>query len=226
MAFDNQELILAFFKAGATDYLTKPFIEEELLARCQIHLQARLYSRQLEKLNLQLRHLADRDGLTDVYNRRFFQEALQKQFHDAKQSKLELSCILLDLDFFKKVNDQCGHLFGDHVLIEFAALLLMNVGKTDIVARYGGEEFILLLPGKDLQQAQKVAEAIRVATEGHSYSDGTQERQVTASIGVASLRVHVPEQPDHFINMVDEALYEAKSNGRNRVCVYTTDTTA
>jgi two-component system, cell cycle response regulator len=218
--FDNQDLILAFFKAGATDYLTKPFIEEELLARCQIHLQARLYSRQLEKLNLQLGYLADRDGLTDVYNRRFFQEALQKQFHDAKRAKLELSCILLDLDFFKKVNDECGHGFGDLVLVEFAKILQKTTRQKDIVARYGGEEFILLLPGKSIQQASEVAETIRSLAATNIYSDGNQERQVTVSVGVSSLTTDTPEQPDRFVGMADEAMYLAKENGRNKVCVF------
>ncbi len=118
------------------------------------------------------------------------------------------------------VNDQCGHAFGDLVLIEFSALLQIKVADLGIAARYGGEEFIILLPGKDREQTLKVAENIRQSAEGHTYSDGKQQRTVTASIGVSSIITNQAASPDQLVTMADEALYQAKDTGRNQACVF------
>ncbi|MBU0664499.1 MAG: diguanylate cyclase [Proteobacteria bacterium] len=222
-AFDDLDLLLSLFKSGATDYLHKPFIEEELLARVEIHLRARQYINQVEKLNKKLAHLASRDGLTTLYNRRYFQEALDREFTSAIRHHLELSCILIDLDFFKKINDSCGHAFGDLVLQEFATILSTRSRESDICARYGGEEFIVLLPHTNLESALLFAEEIRSSLELHVFKDTEHRRQISCSIGVASLQDHTPINEDKLVNMADKALYDAKKLGRNQVRRYSAE---
>ncbi|MFH2124633.1 MAG: diguanylate cyclase [Pseudomonadota bacterium] len=219
-AFDDMDLLLSLFKSGATDYLHKPFIEEELLARVEIHLRARQYINQVEDLNKKLVHLASRDGLTDLYNRRYFQEALFREFASATDNQLELSCLLLDLDFFKKVNDSCGHAFGDLVLREFAAILTTKSRKSDICARYGGEEFVVILPHTNLQSALLIAESIRSSVNLHDFKNPQHSRRISCSIGVASLSSQNLDTGDKLVSMADRALYQAKKNGRNQVQVY------
>ncbi|KAF0190222.1 MAG: two-component system cell cycle response [Desulfobulbaceae bacterium] len=219
-AFSEKELVLSFFKAGVTDYLYKPFIEEELIARVEIHLRARRYVKQVEELNKKLEYLASRDGLTGLYNRRYLQEALDREFALAVRHCHEFSCLILDLDYFKKINDSCGHAFGDLVLEEFAAILRIQSRKTDICARYGGEEFVVLLPHTNLESAAICAEKIRAAAELHIYQDAQHSRQVCCSIGVASLKAHTPDNGDRLVDMADKALYQAKEHGRNQVRVY------
>lgn len=217
---DDMDLLLSLFKSGATDYLHKPFIEEELLARVEIHLRARQYINKVEDLNKKLAHLASRDGLTDLYNRRYFQEALLREFASATDNQLELSCILLDLDLFKKINDSCGHAFGDLVLREFATILTTKSRESDICARYGGEAFVVILPHTNLESALLVAESIRSLVNLHVFKNPQHSRQLSCSIGVASLRTQNPDNGDKLVSMADKALYQAKKNGRNQVQIY------
>jgi two-component system, cell cycle response regulator len=219
-AFDDRDSTLEFFKAGASDYLRKPFIEEELQAKIEIHLRAKKYVNELEKLNKKLENLAIRDGLTGLFNRRYFKEEFDKQFLQAARYNHELSCILLDIDFFKKINDTYGHAFGDLVLVQFSEILKKRVRKTDVAARYGGEEFIVMLPSTNGAGAATVAESIRSVISQHVFSDGTTNIHVNISAGISSLKADNPESPDKLVSFADEALYTAKENGRNRVCRY------
>lgn len=219
-SIDSKETILDFFRVGASDYLSKPFIEEEFRARIVTHLRNRKYVKQLEYLNYRLQYQAEHDGLTGIYNRGYFQSELGGLFAHCKHTGQELTCILMDLDFFKQVNDNFGHAFGDLVLIEFSKLLSRNRRNSDIAARYGGEEFVVLLPDTNLEDGVAIAEQIRTTAEGHIYSDGKTELQVTASFGVASLQNHNPNNPDKLLSMADAALYEAKEHGRNKVMIY------
>ena len=219
-AISNAEIILSFFKSGATDYLSKPFIREELLARVEVQLRARQYVKQVEKLNQRLEYLANHDELTGIYNRRYFQEILEQKFAKAVRCDSELSCLFLDLDYFKKINDAYGHTFGDQVLEEFAAIIRISSKKSDICARYGGEEFVVLLPQTNLDSAVSCAEMIRAKTESHAFQDGQYLRQVTCSIGVASFQVHKPDSGKKLVGMADTALYAAKQQGRNQVGIY------
>lgn len=219
-AFDDRDSTLEFFKAGASDYLRKPFIEEELQAKIEIHLRAKKYVNELEKLNKKLENLAVRDGLTGLFNRRYCKEELDKYFCQASRYNLELSCILLDLDFFKKINDTYGHAFGDLVLVQFAEILKNKIRKADIAVRYGGEEFIVILPSTNTSGAATLAEKIRSFTSRHIFSDGVNSTHVQISVGISSLKVDKPENPDKLVSFADEALYTAKEGGRNRVCLY------
>ena len=216
-AFDDQDLILHFFKSGATDYLHKPFIEEELTARLQSHLQVRAYARELEEMNERLVRLAERDGLTGLYNRRAFQEKLQALYADAKRGKDELCCLMCDLDHFKQINDRFGHSMGDLVLRKFADFIKEKVAESAIAARYGGEEFVVLLPGASLPDAIALAEEICQLCPSQ-FSD--LHDSVTVSIGVAARNANGCANGDQLVSLADKALYEAKNRGRNQVCSF------
>lgn len=213
---DNTKDIIEFFKAGANDYLQKPFIEEEFRARLVTHLRNRSYVKELERLNRQLQYQAEHDPLTGVYNRGYFQNRLDEFFQHAKGTRGELCCLLIDLDHFKRVNDEYGHAFGDLVLIDFAKILTSFSGDGNVAARYGGEEFALLLPGVQVAEGASLAEELLKATAGYIFSDGNSKLQVTCSIGVAGVQESGAENSDRLLMMADEALYRAKESGRNR----------
>jgi len=219
-AFDDQELILHFFKSGATDYLNKPFIEEELTARLQSHLQVRAYARELEEMNQQLVLLAERDGLTGLYNRRIFQEKLKSLFVDSVRGSSELCCLLCDLDYFKRINDICGHSTGDLVLRKFADFLQDKVKEPALAARYGGEEFVILLPDISLSDAIALAEQICLACPEQFTELRDSEMAVTVSIGVAARSGDDCANGEQLVNRADKALYAAKNRGRNQVCSF------
>ncbi len=161
--------------------------------------------------------LAIRDGLTGLYLNRYFQERLAEEVQRAEFHKAKFSVILLDIDFFKRYNDEYGHAAGDIVLKNVASVLLKFLEPMDLVARYGGEEFIVLLPNKKHKDAMAVAERIRAALEKNKFSIRRVEGSVTASFGVTSFPEggHTKEE---LIRSADRCLYEAKRSGRNRVC--------
>lgn len=216
---DKKE-ILKIFKSGASDYLPKPFIEEEFRSRIVTHLRNRKYTKELELLSVKFQYQAEHDSLTGVYNRGYFQSELAARFANSKYSNEHLGCILIDLDYFKKVNDKYGHSYGDLVLKQFSKMLMSTERTSDIVARYGGEEFVILVPNSDLEECRLIAEKLRSCAESIIYDDGTTELQVTVSIGVASLHDNKPINPDRLVSMADDALYKAKEKGRNRVEVF------
>jgi two-component system, cell cycle response regulator len=213
----EKKIILDIFKSGASDYLPKPFIEEEFRSRIVTHLRNRKYTKELELLSIKFQYQAEHDALTGVYNRGYFQSELATRFAHCQYSHEHLGCILIDLDYFKKINDNYGHAYGDLVLKEFAKLLMAPDRISGVVARYGGEEFVILLPRSDLADCRLIAEQLRSSAEGFIYNDGTTELQVTVSIGVASLQDNKPISPEKLVSMADDALYKAKENGRNRV---------
>ena len=219
-AFDDQELILHFFKSGATDYLHKPFIEEELTARLQSHLQVRAYARELEEMNHRLVRLAERDGLTDLYNRRVFQEKLKTLFADSVRKDTELCCLLCDLDYFKRINDICGHSMGDLVLRKFADFLQEKVSEPALAARYGGEEFVILLPGTCMPDAMELAGEICRSCPDQFPDLRDSVTAVTVSIGVAARNGDGCTNGEQLVNRADKALYSAKNRGRNQVCSF------
>ncbi len=161
------------------------------------------------------------DTLTAINNRRFFDQRLREEVEVSKRTQKPLSCMLLDVDYFKKVNDSYGHQIGDEVLREVAAIIRAQLRGSDVLSRYGGEEFAALLSKADTDVAEEVAERIRHSIEGHAFrlpDGGT--FQVTISIGIASFRPagergHV--EPDALVGHADRCLYAAKSKGRNRV---------
>lgn len=166
-----------------------------------------------------IRARADRDGLTDVFNRRSFDERLDEEFKRHQRLNTDLSLLMVDLDHFKSVNDTYGHMAGDMVLEKVARIFESTFRSTDFIARYGGEEFVILLPHTKEEHAEMLAERIREKIEATEMSYEDKEFKVTASIGVSSVRPGSLEINNEIIRMADEALYEAKEQGRNRVVV-------
>ncbi|WP_237607721.1 sensor domain-containing diguanylate cyclase/phosphohydrolase [Roseimaritima sediminicola] len=173
---------------------------------------------EIKQKNKELELLATQDSLTGCLNRRAFFERLAHHWAVAHKQRLPLSCIMIDNDFFKNVNDTYGHHAGDELLRAVSALLREMHQDTDLVCRYGGEEFCVVLPGRDIRQAERQAEQIRLRIEAIRLSE-YQELRTTASLGVTDLS-HEPSDPQDLINQADRCLYVAKRQGRNRVIVY------
>jgi len=174
---------------------------------------------QLRVLNQELELLSATDGLTKAYNHRHFQERLRSEFARATRYREPLSCVLIDIDRFKRVNDTHGHLAGDKVLVRLVEILKEGLRKEDFVARYGGEEFALLLPNTPAAQAQPVAERLRQRVEAETLETAEGETlRFTISSGVADYEISKPiRDPDALIDAADKALLRAKKSGRNRV---------
>jgi len=221
------------FSHGASDYLVKLPDEIELIARIRAH--ARNYilqkerdsaffalhqlKKQLEASNKKLHRLSMLDGLTGIANRRHFDEQLAAELEDARNNGTPVSLLLIDIDYFKKFNDNYGHQLGDECLKEVATQLSQAcLSPQDLAARYGGEEFVVLLPGTSEKNASRVAQrfrdALKQAQIAHQHSDI--DNCVTVSIGIACQDEGSNYGARELIEEADRALYRAKENGRNQ----------
>jgi diguanylate cyclase (GGDEF)-like protein len=204
---------LVGLRAGADDFLTKPPDPEELEVRLEIARRILEVHETLRRQNEQLAELSTTDELTGVKNRRRFREDLAMHAALAARERLPLSVLMLDVDHFKNYNDAFGHPAGDEALRSVARTLREGVRLQDVVARYGGEEFIVALPACGTPEADEVAERLRSRIEQLSGMPGS----VTASLGVATANTGSCD-PGTLIQQADQALYQAKRSGRNRVC--------
>ena len=176
---------------------------------------------ELAQKNRFLENLANLDGLTEINNHRFFQNFLDAEINRCIRNDRDLSLLLVDIDHFKKFNDTYGHQTGDFILKEFSRITKEVIREYDLIARYGGEEFVFVLPETDEEGALTVAEKIRRTIDEYNFDDSELTYHVTISIGVACARPAGGEfSKNDFINAADEALYDAKRNGRNRVTLY------
>lgn len=181
----------------------------------------------LEQANHKLEKLTVTDGLTGIRNRRYFDQFLEKSLAEAKDQQTGLGLLLIDIDFFKRLNDKYGHLVGDDCLKLVALLIQSQVHRDDdTVSRYGGEEFAVLLPHTDLAGATHIAEKIRREIEASPFTDEQHTISLTVSIGVHCLVPDADYMPHELIEAADQALYNAKLSGRNRVCLFQTDAEA
>jgi len=210
---NNKDDIVAGLEAGADDYIVKPFHEEEL--RCRIKIGERII-----RLENKISQLAATDGLTGILNRRAFMERLDAELNRAQRNSEPLSIVMIDIDYFKKVNDTYGHLSGDVLLQEFARHMSSLLRNYDFIGRYGGEEFVVCLPGARQSQAVHIAERLRMSLLELAIDiPGNEEAiQITASFGVAGNDAVSAANSDVLLNKADQALYQAKAEGRNRVC--------
>jgi len=199
---------------GAVDYVTKPFDQVELRAR----VRAALRAKRLQDILEQQSHL---DGLTGLWNRRYLDQRLESELNVARRYGRPLSLVLVDVDHFKRVNDDHGHLFGDIVLQGIAEGLRAYARRSDIVARYGGEEFAILLTDTNLRSAMYVSERLRSSAENRHFEARTEIVNVTASFGVACSEDLAAElTPEALLKAADLALYASKDAGRNCVHLY------
>jgi diguanylate cyclase (GGDEF)-like protein len=222
------------FELGGADYIIKPFQADEVIARVETHLAIRKLITELESKNAELSYeiaerkkyqadlerLAIMDPLTNIYNRRFFFERATKEIERSKRSASPIALTLFDIDHFKKVNDTHGHLVGDQVLVNLAQLCQDEIRTVDILARYGGEEFIILMPDSTLEAAKNAAERLREKVAKTNLTEGKIDLRITISLGVSAWDSVEEIDLEHFIDQADQALYQSKAGGRNRVTVF------
>ncbi|HEY8267959.1 MAG TPA: PleD family two-component system response regulator [Xanthobacteraceae bacterium] len=203
---------------GANDYIVRPIDRNELLARVRTQVRRRRYTEQLRDNLQESMELAVTDPLTGLFNRRYMERHLGTLVEKSAGRGKSLSVLILDIDYFKSVNDRFGHDAGDDVLREFADRMRTCVRGIDLACRHGGEEFVVVMPDTDLSVATMVAERIRrkIAGDPFPVQRGTRSIEVTISIGIAA-RTDPKEDATAFLKRADEALYRAKRDGRNRV---------
>lgn len=236
----EQRCIFKGYEIGAVDYLFKPIEPIILKSKVKVFLelynqkklveeQSKLLEMKIEELsklreaNFKLKNLSTLDGLTGIPNRRSFDNYIHMSFKSCARSNKPLSLIMADIDFFKKYNDNYGHLQGDECLIKVAKSISSSVKRPlDFVARYGGEEFAVILPETDGKGAKIIAGIIRENIERlkivHEHSDITS--YITLSLGVATMLPEMKYSINEFIENADKALYSSKLNGRNKVSIY------
>jgi two-component system cell cycle response regulator len=207
------------FQRGVDDYLLKAELETTSLFDVFSNAIEKRHQREEKKSQeLLLRELAERDGLTGLYNHRYFVDMLEREFARARRYHRPLSLVMVDLDGFKAINDACGHPQGDLVLKQISRLLLQTLRFVDVVARYGGDEFVLVLPETEVRQAMKLAGRILEEIRQNPFFNSQDGKTfpLSASIGVACYRPQ-HSSAGHLLKEADRALYEAKKKGRDQV---------
>lgn len=209
---DEDEIVNAL-DYGAADYVVKPYITKVLLARIRTAIR-------LKEKNLELEYLAKTDYLTGLHNRKSFYELANKAVHQSgRRGGFPIVVAILDIDYFKKVNDQYGHDAGDFVLKEFAELMEGNFREYDTVARIGGEEFAVCMPDTSIKDAEQACERFRAQVQAHEFiltGSNKQTLSITTSIGISSNHYEV-HSLDELLKMADDGLYQAKGRGRNQL---------
>jgi two-component system cell cycle response regulator len=212
----NKEQVIEGLASGADDYLTKPFHPGELVARVGVGRRMIELHRQVQAKNRQLEDLALTDPLTGLPNRRAVDVWVDRELSAAARHDFPVWVAIADLDHFKRINDTYGHDAGDTVLRRFSELLKSNTRQSDICGRLGGEEFLLVFTHIERAQAQLAIERIRKRLGSEEFRFGDSTISVTASFGVVGFRGPQPDLFKMLLSRADEALYAAKSKGRNR----------
>jgi diguanylate cyclase (GGDEF)-like protein len=224
---DETEDRVDALELGADDYMVKPFESREFIARIRVLLRIKrlqdelqaMLEKERESLKI-LKRVALVDHLTEVYNRHYFSEVLASEFEKAKRYENPLSCIIIDVDFFRDFNTRYGHDMGDWVLKETAATVKDCLRHADVLARYGGDEFVALLPMTEERDAAYTAERLRRAVSEKSWESDAGELDVSITLGVACTVGLTCSCGEDLIKRADKALYQAKEEGRNRVYRY------
>jgi two-component system, cell cycle response regulator len=215
---DNDARMVRGLEIGVNDFLLRPIDKNELLARARSQVRKRRYTERLRD-NVQMSiEMAITDALTGLFNRRYMESHLGTLIEQAASRGKPLSTLVIDIDYFKSVNDGHGHEAGDDVLRDFALRIKRSIRGIDLACRYGGEEFVIVMPETDMAVAAMVAERLRrrIAAEPFAIAQGARHIPVTISIGIAGLRGR-DDTAASLLKRADQALYRAKRDGRNRV---------
>ena len=205
----GREIISHCFEAGAVDYIRKPFVPVELLARVGVHLENRKRKLEMQTLIKEMASLLSHDELTKVYTRRFFMQEIQRYL----AIKHQFTLAIVDVDNFKVVNDSYGHIIGDSILALVAKALQDNCRQGDLVARWGGEEFIMMFPSTGMKATAGIVERMRKTISEIEVPYENQMVRVTATFGFCEAQLCLPIEKN--ITMADKALYEGKKQGKN-----------
>jgi two-component system cell cycle response regulator len=214
---DNARLLRGL-EIGVNDYLVRPVDKNEMLARVRTQIRKKRYSERLRDNVQQSIEMAVTDGLTGLHNRRYMETHLGALVEQAAARGKPLSVLVLDIDYFKAINDGYGHDAGDEVLREFAVRVRKSIRGIDLACRYGGEEFVVVMPETDMAVAGMVAERLRkrIASEPFPLNQPGKAIDVTISVGIAA-RAEADDTAATMLKRADQALYRAKRDGRNRV---------
>jgi two-component system cell cycle response regulator len=215
---DSTAKLARGLEIGVNDYLVRPIDKNEMLARVRTQIKKKRYTERLRD-NMQMSiELAITDGLTGLFNRRYMETHLGTLVDQSAARGKPITVLVLDIDYFKAINDSYGHDAGDDVLREFSLRIRKATRNIDLACRYGGEEFVIVMPETDMAVATAVAERLRrrIATEPFAIQKGARHLEVTISIGIAALS-GVGDDAATILKRADQALYRAKRDGRNRV---------
>ncbi|MEW6088827.1 MAG: diguanylate cyclase [bacterium] len=228
----NEEIAVKAMKEGAYDYVIKepdyfktiPLVIRRALDRYRdkkekerLEDEIKKKMLELEDVNKKLAILSITDGLTEIFNYRYLGEVLEKECERTKRIEGNISCIIIDVDFFKNINDKFGHQAGDYILQQLSKIFYKNLRRIDTIGRYGGDEFILILPETTAEGAETVSEKLRKLIENKVFVFEGNSIKVTISIGIASFKGEKLLTKELVIKLADDALYKAKNNGRNRI---------
>jgi diguanylate cyclase (GGDEF)-like protein len=220
-AMGEQSTLMQAFEEGAVDYITKPFKKYELLARVKTHLELKQTRDKLLAAYLRLEQLVLTDPLTGVPNRRYLLQAGEQEFSRTRRYQRPLSILMIDIDYFRNINNDYGHDVGDKALKLVATTIQQCLRSVDEFGRFGGEEFVVLLPETKIEDALSAAERIRQSVAQIPLELESIPRQITVSIGVAEF-INTDESLEQLLKRADEALFKAKDQGRNQTVAGTT----
>ena len=217
--YASTETAVESMKLGAADYITKPFNLDQIKIVVAKTLERSRLRQKAEEGEL-YKQMSRIDGLTELYNYTFFQQLLKTEVERAHRYGHQLSLLMIDIDNFKGYNDAYGHPAGDEALRKLARVMSRAVRGCDFIARYGGDEFVVVLPETDQSEAKTIGERLRSLVAKTKY-DGSQEEEsaITVSVGLATYPKDAQSKED-LIKRADQALYRAKSNNRNNLCVF------
>jgi len=214
---DGMPLVVKGIELGINDYFVYPIEESELLARIRTQLRRKQYQDNLRNDLEQSVNLAAKDGLTGLFNRRYFDIHVKQMIEKANKESIKLYLLMCDIDNFKHVNDNYGHQAGDKILTTVARILKNTLRVTDLIARFGGEEFTILLTDTDISKAVETAERVRAKIEYMDFQIDNQTEPLKKTISIGATEYKKEESIESFIERADKAMYEAKTTGKNKV---------